>query len=527
MNKKLFKPVKYTLITFLALFVLLIAGVALHQLYVPDLQPWHTFVPNELTAAEMDKASWDEYTTRENKIFDDVYHKVVLKTPESEKTSVNRYFIGSRVYPPHFREDWNRSYLLIPDHPKGVVVLLHGLTDTPYSMRHIARLYYERGFVALGIRLPGHGTVPGALTEITWQDMVAATRLAVREARKLAPAGTPLHMVGFSQGGALTVKYALDALEDDSLPHPDRLILISPMIGITRLSRLAEIFAIPSFLPGLEKAGWLNVMPEFNPFKFNSFPVNAVKQARLLIAEMRRQIVGLYENGRIKEIAPIITFQSIIDYTVSTPALINDLYSYLPDNGSELVLFDINRDTTFISLVRPVFANMVSRILPDLPQRYRITIIGNAAAGDASAVERSVLPGETEFSVRTLGLTYPSDVFSLSHISLPFPQNDPLYGSAPDAKTKDDFGLNLGLVSNAQGERGILQINTNFFFRISSNPLFSYLMQRIDDIISGYTVPRAKADKRYDGIKTKSKMTPKEYDAIIKKSDYGYDYYLF
>jgi alpha-beta hydrolase superfamily lysophospholipase len=45
-------------------------------------------------------------------------------------------------------------------------VLLHGLTDSPYSLRHIAKLYRERGFVAIGIRMPGHGTVPAGLTDV-------------------------------------------------------------------------------------------------------------------------------------------------------------------------------------------------------------------------------------------------------------------------------------------------------------------------------------------------------------------------
>ncbi|XPL51663.1 alpha/beta hydrolase [Enterobacter cloacae subsp. cloacae] len=60
-------------------------------------------------------------------------------------------------------------------------MLLHGLTDSPYSLQHIARLYQKEGFVAIGIRLPAHGTVPGALTDVKWQDWLAATRLAVRE----------------------------------------------------------------------------------------------------------------------------------------------------------------------------------------------------------------------------------------------------------------------------------------------------------------------------------------------------------
>ncbi|MCL1973177.1 MAG: alpha/beta hydrolase [Endomicrobia bacterium] len=521
MKTILFKLAKYVLITFFALFILLLVVLTLRLLfYIPKLQPWHTFVPYELTVAEMDKATWEEYMARENKIFDDVYREVVLKTPASEKNSVNRYFEGSRIYPPNFKDDWNRSYLFVPEEPKGAVVLLHGLTDSPYSMRHIGQLYYQKGFIVLGLRMTGHGTVPAALTKITWQDWMAATRLAVREAKKMSPEGTPLHIVGFSQGGALAVKYTLDALEDDSLSRPDRLVLISPMIGITRLSKLAEIIAIPSVIPGFEKIAWLSITPEFNPFKYNSFPINAVKQARLLIDDMKRQIVRLHRAGRLQELPPVITFQSITDYTVSTPALINDFFIYLPDNKSELVLFDINRDTEFLPLVRPVFVNMMSRMLPDLPQRYRITIIGNAAPGDSDTVERSAAPGGKDFTDRKLGLIYPQDVFSLSHVSLQFPENDPLYGSAPDPAAKDEFGLNLGIISNAQGERGILEINTNLFFRISSNPLFPYLAERIINVIDGVTAETEHSGIQ-DGVNSKTKITQEEYDSIMKKTDYS------
>ena len=85
--------------------------------------------------------------------------------------------------------------------------------------------------------MPGHGTVPAALTDIEWEDWDAATRLAVREARRRVGPSRPLHIVGFSNGGALAVKYALDAIDDQRLARPDRLILISPMIGITAFAR--------------------------------------------------------------------------------------------------------------------------------------------------------------------------------------------------------------------------------------------------------------------------------------------------
>ena len=48
----------------------------------------------------------------------------------------------------------------------------------------------------------------GALTAVDWETWLAATRLAVREATRLAGADVPLHLVGYSNGGALALKYA-------------------------------------------------------------------------------------------------------------------------------------------------------------------------------------------------------------------------------------------------------------------------------------------------------------------------------
>ena len=163
--------------------------------------------------------------------------------------------------------------------PAGAVVLLHGLTDSPYSLRHVAKLYRDRGFVAIGLRLPGHGTVPAGLTDVRWEDWMAATRLAIREARRRVPAPAPLHLVGFSNGGALAVKYALDAIEDPKLPRADRIVLFTPMIGITRFARFAGLAGLPALLPPFANAAWLSVVPEFNPFKYNSFPVNGARQS--------------------------------------------------------------------------------------------------------------------------------------------------------------------------------------------------------------------------------------------------------
>ena len=55
----------------------------------------------------------------------------------------------------------------------------------------------------------------------------------------------------------------------------------------------------------------------------------------------------------LSDLPPIITFQSVMDSTVSTRAIISALYVHLPANGSELVLFDLNRSTKFGPLCVP------------------------------------------------------------------------------------------------------------------------------------------------------------------------------
>ncbi len=398
------------------------------------------------------------------------------------RVASNRYFDGSPLDPARFTTDWNRSFVLEPaGAPAGAVVLLHGLTDSPYSMRGVARRYRDRGYVAVVIRLPGHGTVPAGLTGVDWQAWSQATRLAVREARRRAPAPAPLHVVGYSNGGALAMKYALDAIDDRSLPRPDRLVLISPMIGVTSMARFAGIVGWPALFPSFARAAWLGIVPEFNPFKYNSFPVNAARQSSLVARGLQDQIAGHARDGKLSQLPPILTFQSVVDFTVSTQAVVSALYDHLPANGSELVLFDLNRHAVFGPFLREAAEGKLDRLLPAAPRAWRASIVTNAAPDAFDVVERVVEAGARDERTRALPLAYPRDVFSLSHIALPFPIDDPLYGLTPDPA--ESFGVRLGALA-PRGERGTLIVGNDLLTRMSSNPFFAYLLARVDEGIA-------------------------------------------
>ena len=479
MVSKLRKLLKWVLVALAASLVTLLGVRAYDAQRGPPLELWHTFVPHEPTAGEIDKADWQQYLAAEGKIFAEVRTEVTDKLDPESREPANRYFADSPIYPGKFATDWNRSYVMEPaGKPACAVVLLHGLTDSPYSLRHLARRYRDDGYVAIAVRLPGHGTVPSGLAKVEWEQWTAATRLAVREARRRAGPGTPLHVIGFSNGGALAMKYALDALDDKTLARPDRIVLISPMIGITSFARFAGVLGWPAVFPSFAKAAWLGIVPEFNPFKYNSFPVNAARQSSLVARTLQAQIAAHAADGRLKELAPVLTFQSVVDFTVSTRAIIDALYANLPANGSELVLFDINRSAKFGPLLRRSTDTMLARLLPDAPRTFRTTIITNAGPGNPEVVERVTEAGATAEQTRPLGLLYPRDVFSLSHLALPFPLSDSLYGLEPEST--DEYGVNLGAMAT-RGERGTLIVSLDSLIRMSSNPFFPYLMDRVEE----------------------------------------------
>jgi alpha-beta hydrolase superfamily lysophospholipase len=483
MRSRLFRFLKVVVILLmLGLFGLLAIRAWDAQRGLP-LAVWHTYKPDDLTAREIPQLDWDGYLKAEARLFEDVRANVTRKLQPGEQIPANRYFEGSPIYPGRFATDWNRSYVLEPaGAPAGAVVLLHGLTDSPYSLRHIARAYHARGYVAVAIRLPAHGTVPGALASVDWEDWSEATRLAVREARRRIGPSRPLHIVGFSNGGALAMKYSLDALDDAALTRPDRVVLISPMIGITELARFAGVFGWPAVFPRFARAAWLSVTPEFNPFKYNSFPVNGARQSSLLTRVLQEQIARAARDGRLAGVPPVLTFQSVVDFTVSTRAVVTGLYTHLPANGSELVLFDLNRATKLSPLLRSNFETALDRILPPLPRPFRTTIIANASTDAREVVERAVAAGATDERSRMLGLTYPAEVFSLSHVAVPFPVTDALYGLTPGGE--ESFGVNLGTLS-PRGEVGVLILPLDSLIRVASNPFFPYMLERIEEGIGG------------------------------------------
>ena len=205
------------------------------------------------------------------------------------------------------------------------------------------------------------------------------------------------------------------------------------MIGVTPMARLASVISALGFIPYFEKARWLDVVPEYNPFKYNSFPANAGRQTYDITRDLQQRLVRRGAEGRLAQFPPVLTFQSLVDATVSTPAIVANLYDRLPQNGSALVLFDFNRHARLDQFIQPAGSHADR---DGCSRSGRGTIASRSSR--MRAPTRSKSPPATWRRARRrrwtqpLGLEWPRDLFSLSHVALPFPQSDPVYGNLAD-----------------------------------------------------------------------------------------------
>ena len=144
---------------------------------LPDLESWHRYVPPDATASDLEKATLADYLRREDTVFRDVRDRIERTSAGSASPPANRYDSRSRSHPSRIGSDGNRTYELVPaGEIAGGALLIHGLTDSPYSMRAVGETLKASGYYGLALRMPGHGTVPAGLTTAVWEDWLAAVR---------------------------------------------------------------------------------------------------------------------------------------------------------------------------------------------------------------------------------------------------------------------------------------------------------------------------------------------------------------
>ncbi|WP_131747498.1 alpha/beta fold hydrolase [Frankia sp. Cppng1_Ct_nod] len=179
------------------------------------------------------------------------------------------------------------------------VLLVHGFTGTPQSMRPWGEFLAEAGLTVSCPLLPGHGTRWQDMNATTWQDWFAAADGAFNRLRERCET---VFVMGLSMGGTLTLRLAEVYGSDVA-----GVVTVNPSLGTDRkVAVLAPLLSrIVPCLPGISsdiKA------PGVDEVAYGRVPLRAFASLRELWA------VTAPDLGRI--VSPVLTFRSRVDHVV-------------------------------------------------------------------------------------------------------------------------------------------------------------------------------------------------------------------
>jgi esterase/lipase len=303
------------------------------------------------------------------------------------------------------------------------VLLTHGLSDSPYAMRHLADFFQQNGFRVMAVLLPGHGTQPGDLLDVTWQEWAKTVAYG---AYQLSGEADEIYLAGYSAGAALSVYHSL---RDSKVRG---LFLFSPALKITRRAAFAKLHKLYSWL--IPSAKWVDIKPDLDIYKYESFTKNAATQTHLLIRKLGRQL----HRDRLD--IPVFTAASADDMTVDTPAILEFIKQVCPPS-SRLVLYTTEPEKS----------------LPDFP-------------ADKLELVNSVFPGQK--------------ILSSAHTAIVVPPEDSHYGPGGRYSNcvhyyPDDMEKYAACLAHPeqdfQGEVTAKNLEAGVMRRLMYNPNFSAL----------------------------------------------------
>lgn len=202
---------------------------------------------------------------------------------------------------------------------KGIL-LIHGLSDSPYTLHHLGTFLQQQCFYVMTILLPGNGTRPGDLLDVRWQEWVKATEFGTKLVKRKA---NTVWIGGFSLGATLALQQATQQ------PDIAGLIMISPALQLPAMAAYASWRQWFGYFS--ETALWWQVQPDEDHYKYESFPVNAISQLYKLIQSIE---TTLKQPPSI----PVLIAASEDDASVDSRATI-DIFKRWPHSHKQLIWY--------------------------------------------------------------------------------------------------------------------------------------------------------------------------------------------
>lgn len=187
------------------------------------------------------------------------------------------------------------------DHDAGDVgvLLLHGFTGSPKSMRPWGEFLAHEGLTVRVPRLPGHGTRWQDMNITTWQDWYAE---ADRSFRELSARCSTVFVMGLSMGGSLTLRLA--EMKGDAIRG---IVLVNPAVHSERPDRFALpiIKHVVGSFPGISND--IN-KPDQDEGAYDRIPLKAAHSLTHLWSAVKTDIQAVNQ--------PLLLFRSAVDHVV-------------------------------------------------------------------------------------------------------------------------------------------------------------------------------------------------------------------
>lgn len=204
------------------------------------------------------------------------------------------------------------------------VLLTHGFTGTPASLRPLGEYLHQKGFTVQGILLPGHGTKMEDMRPVSWQQWLEAELTAVR---KLKERYRSVSVCGLSMGGVLSL-IAAEQMEVTSC-----VAISAPMNVRVRFTAFARAAALVKPViywgNGGEKKAKMP-LAEYN-IGYEGFPTRSVYDLRQLMLLARKNLYSLS--------CPLLVVQSRADETISRDSA-DIIMKYASSTQKEMMWLD-------------------------------------------------------------------------------------------------------------------------------------------------------------------------------------------
>ena len=244
----------------------------------------------------------------------------------------------------------------VGDNAETGVLLSHGYTGSPYSMRPWAEYLAEQGFGVAVPRLPGHGTDWRELNRTRWQEWYAVLD---NELERLRKEHRHVFVAGLSMGGCLALRLAEEHGADI-----DGVIVVNPSVS----SENKQLLALPvlkRLLPSMSGIANDIKKPGVTENAYHRIPLKGLAEVGQLWRITRADLAKVTQ--------PVLLFRSVTDHVVEASSSRRVLETISSRDVTETLLED--------SYHVAVLDNDAPRIFAD--SAAFITRIAGAASRDA------------------------------------------------------------------------------------------------------------------------------------------------